>query len=175
MQRNLTHSILAGACGLLFSTVLLAQSPDAKFVKEASAGGMAEVKLGNLAAQKGSSQAVKDFGNRMIADHTKAGDQLKSVASQTNMPVSTSITSQDQTLYNKLSSLSVLVFYKSYVPAMVKDHTDDIAAFQKEADSGKNDKIKKFASDTLPTLKEHLSMIQKIASDMGISGSTGDR
>ena len=58
---------------------------DKKFVKDAAIGGLTEVELGKLAAQKGSSDAVKQFGQKLVDDHTKANDELKQVASAENI------------------------------------------------------------------------------------------
>jgi putative membrane protein len=152
-------------CVLLCGT-LYAQS-DSKFVKDASEGGMAEVKLGELAQQKGQSQAVKDFGHRMVADHSKAGDELKGIAAQEGMTTASSPSIGYDALRAKLAVLSGASFDKAYMSAMLKDHEDDIAAFQKEADAGADPKIKHFAAKTLPTLHEHLKLAQKAAAEVG--------
>jgi putative membrane protein len=152
---------------VLGSMCLWAESADSKFVKEASEGGMAEVELGQLAQEKGQSQAVKDFGSRMVMDHSKANDELKSIAVQDNTPVSTSLSVSDKTLKVKLEALSGSAFDKAYMSAMVKDHQDDIAAFQKEANTGVDPKIRNFASKTLPTLQKHLAMAQEAAATVG--------
>ena len=157
--------LLAGSV-LLTSFSLYAQA-DAKFVKEASAGGLAEVQLGQLAEQKAQNQAVKDFGQRMVSDHSKANQELKAVATSEAMPVSTSLSPSDAALKSKLEALSGATFDKAYMSAMVKDHKNDIAAFKKEASSGKDAKIRRFASETLPTLQDHLSMAQKAATAVG--------
>jgi putative membrane protein len=141
-----------------------ASSADTAFVMKAASGGMAEVELGKMAQEKGSSQAVKDFGKKMVDDHTKANDQLKQVASQKNITVPGDMMPKDKATVAKMSSLSGAAFDKAYVKDMVEDHKKDVAAFQKEANSGKDSDIKGFASQTLPTLQEHLKMIQDIAS-----------
>jgi putative membrane protein len=152
--------------GITVATSLYGQS-DSKFVKDASEGGLAEVELGKLAQQKGHSQSVKDFGNRMVADHGKANDELRSLASEKRLSVSTSLGVKDKALKLKLDALSGEAFDKAYMSAMVKDHKTDIAEFQKEADNGSDPSVKAFASKTLPTLKEHLAMAEKTASEVG--------
>jgi putative membrane protein len=151
---------------VLTSLSLYAQG-DSKFVKEASEGGLAEVQLGQLAQQKGQNQAVKDFGQRMVSDHTKANEELKAVAAGENMPVSTSLGVSNSALKLKLEALSGAAFDKAYMSAMVKDHQEDIAAFEKEASGGQDTKVKSFAAKTLPTLREHLSMAEKAAASVG--------
>ena len=141
-------------------------SSDAEFAKKAAQGGVLEVKLGQLAQQKGESDAVKDFGRRMENDHSKAGDNLKQVASQEQLPLPTDLDKTGQMEYDKLSKLSGADFDRSYTKMMIQDHQKDVAEFQKEARNGQDDGIKNFAAQTLPTIQEHLLLIQKIQKDM---------
>jgi putative membrane protein len=126
----------------------------------AAQGGMAEVKMGQLAASKGSSDFVKQFGQKMVDDHSKANDQLKAVAAKDNMTLPTDLNAKDQAEYDKLSKLSGSAFDKEYERTMLADHKIDVAAFKKESMSGKNPDLKSFAGDTLPTLQEHLHIIE---------------
>src|SRR6202047_716371 len=140
---------------------------DTHFAKEAAQGGMAEVKLGQLAQEKGSSDSVKSFGKRMVDDHSKAGDKLKEVASRESITLPTDISAKDQAIYNRLSKLNGAAFDRAYARAMVKDHETDVAAFQKEANAGKDDSLKSFASETLPTLQDHLKQAKEIMKSVG--------
>jgi len=164
------HAIIAGiaAGGLaFFGAVALAQnsanrltSGDTTFANKAAQGGMAEVKLGELAKDKASAQAVKDFGQRMIDDHTKANDELKEIAGKKSMTLPTSLDAKDQATYDRLSNLSGVAFDKAYMRDMVSDHRADINEFRRESNSGTDPDIKAFAAKTLPTLEEHLKMAQ---------------
>jgi len=130
---------------------------------------LAEVKLGQLAQQKATSPAVKNFGARMVMDHSKANDQLAAIAMQKGVPTATAINAKDQALYDKLSSMSGSQFDTAYINAMVADHKTDIAEFEKQAKSGHDPDLKKFAMDTLPTLQEHLKMAE--AAQMELQGT----
>ena len=140
---------------------------DAHFAKEAAQGGMAEVKLGQLAEEKGSSDSVKSFGKRMVDDHSKAGDKLKEVASRESITLPTDISAKDQATYDRLSKLNGAWFDRAYARDMVKDHETDVAAFQKEANAGKDDSLKSFASETLPTLQDHLKQAKEMMKSVG--------
>jgi putative membrane protein len=140
---------------------------DSSFAMKAAAGGMAEVKMGQLAADKGSNDAVKAFGQRMVTDHSKAGDKLKDVAAKGGVTLPTDITKADQREYDKLSKLSGKDFDQAYAQAMVKDHMDDVAEFKKEAASGGDSSLKQFAADTLPTLQDHLKQAKEMAGTVG--------
>jgi putative membrane protein len=140
---------------------------DAHFAKEAAQGGMAEVKLGQLAEEKGSNDSVKSFGKRMVGDHSKADDKLKEVASRESITLPTDISAKDQATYDRLSKLNGAAFDRAYARDMVKDHETDVAAFQKEANAGKNDSLKSFASETLPTLQDHLKQAKEMMKTVG--------
>jgi putative membrane protein len=140
---------------------------DATFAKKAAEGGNAEVKMGRLAQDKGDSQAVKDFGKRMEDDHGLAGQKLQDLAREENMTLPTGLSTSDQQVYDRLSKLSGQAFDVAYMRDMVKDHTTDIAEFQQEAKNGTDSKLKSFASDTLPTLQDHLKQAQQIRAAQG--------
>jgi putative membrane protein len=140
---------------------------DAHFAKEAAQGGMAEVKLGQLAQEKGSNDSVKSFGKRMIDDHSRAGDKLKAVASRENITLPKDISAKDQVTYDRLSKLNGAAFDRAYARDMVKDHETDVAAFQKEANAGKDDSLRGFASETLPTLLDHLKQSKEMMRSVG--------
>ena len=137
---------------------------DSTFMKKAADGGMAEVELGKLAAEKGSSQEVKDFGQRMADDHSKANDQLKQLASQKHVELPQQPSSKHAATKAKLEKLSGEDFDKAYVAEMLKDHKQDVAEFKRKSKSAHDDDLKSFASQTLPTLQEHLKQVQNLAS-----------
>ena len=121
---------------------------------------MAEVELGNLGAQRGTNQKVKDFGQQMVTDHTKAGDELNTIASTKGVSVPAGLDSKSQATKQRLSSLSGAAFDRAHMEDMVSDHKDDIAEFQREANNGSDPDLKAFAQKTLPTLQHHLQMAQ---------------
>lgn len=133
---------------------------DDVFAKKAAEGGLAEVELGKLAADKASNDDVKAFGKRMVEDHTKANDQLKDIASKENVTLPTELNAKDKAEKDRLSKLSGDAFDRAYINHMVMDHKKDVADFQKEANNGKDDAIKGFAQQTLPTLQDHLKQAQ---------------
>ena len=136
------------------------KNADETFVMKAAQGGSAEVELGNLAMQRGANQKVKDFGQQMVTDHTKAGDELKAIASKNGISLPAGIDAKSQSTNQRLSSLSGAAFDRAYMEDMVKDHKEDVAEFQKEAHGGSDPDLKAFARETLPTLQHHLQMAE---------------
>jgi putative membrane protein len=144
---------------------------DRKFVMEAAEGGMAEVELGRLAASQGTNPDVKAFGQRMVDDHSKANDKLKTIATEEGITLPTTLKGEMKTMHDKLSKTSGAAFDKMYMSHMVKDHVKDVKEFEKESKSGKDADVKQFAADTLPTLREHLQMAQTTATAIGAMSS----
>jgi putative membrane protein len=140
---------------------------DKTFIKKAAEGGMAEVELGKLAAEKGSSEDVKKFGQRMVDDHSKANDQLKHVASSKGVDVPSDLNAKDKATKERLSKLSGAQFDKAYMANMVRDHQQDVAEFRRESKMAKDPDVKSFASQTLPTLEDHLKEARSIAPKVG--------
>ncbi len=135
-------------------------SGDRTFVEKAAIAGMTEVDAGKLAQEKGQSAAVKEYGSRMVADHTKANEQLMKLASSKGVTPPGEPDSSHKKDIDKLSKESGNAFDKAYLKQMVSDHKTVVSLFEKEAKSGKDADLKQFASATLPTLQEHLQMAQ---------------
>jgi putative membrane protein len=140
---------------------------DDQFAMKAAQGNRAEVEMGKLALQRGSSEVVKNFARRMVEDHTKALDQLKDVAGRQNLNLPSGLDTKDQLEYDRLSKLSGTDFDRAYARDMLDDHQLDISAFQKEANSGTDPSLKNYASGTLPTLEEHLRLAQEMENQVG--------
>jgi putative membrane protein len=161
-------SAMLGMSFLLIGVAALADSPDASFMKSAAEGGMSEVELGQLAQQKASNPAVKDFGAMMVKDHTAANEKLKALAASEQVTLPDSPSLMQKASKTKLNMLSGDSFDKSYVKGMIDDHKNDIKEFQNEISEGKDPQARAFASATLPTLQMHLQKIQSIAASAGI-------
>jgi putative membrane protein len=144
---------------------------DHKFAMSAAMGGMMEVEMGRLAAQKGASDEVRQFGQRMVDDHTKANEELMQLASGKGMTLPAAPDPKHRSEMQKLSSLSGERFDREYVKMMVKDHKKAVGEFQKQAARGADPDLKSFAARTLPTLQEHLRMIQRISDKMALRKS----
>lgn len=141
---------------------------DMRFAKKAAEGGLAEVQLGQLAAQNAQSQEVKDFGQRMVTDHGKANDELKILAQKKNLTLPTELSGKFKKMHDKLSKVTGKEFDRMYMTEMVKDHEHDVADFRKESQKAKDPDLKSWAANTLPTLEEHLKMAKETAQKLGI-------
>src|SRR5262245_61346917 len=148
-----------------------AMNADHHFVMEAAEGGMAEVELGQLAADKASNAKVKEFGQRMVTDHGKAGDELKTIASSKSITLPTTINAKHKATKDRLSKLSGPAFDRAYMAEMVKDHQADATAFHKQATTGHDAEIKAWASKTGTMVDEHLKMARDVQKEVGVKAT----
>jgi putative membrane protein len=139
----------------------------AKFAAPAAQGGMTEVELGRLALQRAADSSVREFGQRMVTDHTAANAEFKSLAARKNIQLPSEVSSDQKSMIEQLSKLSGAEFDKKYMSDMVKDHEEDVKDFQTQANEGTDPDIKAFAAKTLPILQGHLQMARDAAKKVG--------
>jgi putative membrane protein len=134
---------------------------DAEFLKKAAAHGMAEVQLAQLGQQKAMREEVKEFAARMLADHGKANDEVKSLAASNNVELPSGPDRKHEKEMKKLDGLVGGDFDREFMRRMVRDHKSDLKAFREEAKTRNPNSVTEFAARTEPVIFEHLRMAQK--------------
>jgi putative membrane protein len=135
---------------------------DQEFVKKAAKGGLMEVQLGTIAAQRASSSEVKQFGQMMVDEHSKANQQLMEIAAEKNIQLPRQLDSDQQETIQDFSKKSGSEFDSDYMSHMVDDHQEDIDVFKEQAEEGRDPALKQFASTTVPKLEKHLQKAKQI-------------
>lgn len=166
------------------------QNQAREFINEMAMTNMAEVQLGNLAAQRATSPQVKQFAQTMVEDHTKANEELKQIASQLNVQLPTELDQEHRDLEEKLSKLQGEEFDREYMSAMVDGHEEAINKVEDRANrasqttssagtespeatgtAGSNmqaqQELNQWATKTLPTLRKHLQQAEQINEKVG--------
>jgi putative membrane protein len=146
---------------------------DRTFLMKAAQGGIAEVNFGNMAQQNGGSDAVKHFGEKMVADHSRANDELRQLAQQKGVSLPSNVSGKDKRVAKMLGAKQGPDFDRAYIHDMVKDHEEDIAEFRDEAEHGRDPDVKAWAQKTLPTLEQHLAMARKVAGQLNGKEAAG--
>jgi putative membrane protein len=132
---------------------------DQGFILAAAQGGMTEVKLGELAAQKGTRDDVKAFGQMMVKDHTAINDDLKALAAQKGVTLPDSLDANHQGMVDKMAALTGSAFDDAYIAAMIKGHKTDAKAFKAESAATTDADIKSFLDKSIPVVEAHLKHI----------------
>lgn len=144
------------------------RAPDSKFMTQAAADGMAEIRMGRLALEKSADPQVKLVAQRIVGDHTEANKKLRALAlkKHVNLPAApTAEAIQEATAMKRMEGRN---FDRAWANAMVKDHLKAIDLFATASQQAEDRDVLKFAEDTTPALQAHLQMAQKLT---GASGS----
>src|SRR4051794_10862637 len=148
-------------------------SADMGFVREAAGGNLMEIQLGQLAQNKAQNPAVKQFAQRMVADHNNLQNQLTSVASTGGQSFTPTMDSRHQSQINRLQGLSGAEFDRNYMSLMIRAHQRDVNNFQSQSQSANSAQVRTLATNSLPVLQQHLSLAQQVGGQVG-ADSTGN-
>jgi putative membrane protein len=156
--------LLTVCCIALGSAPVLAQKKaaatpmtDQQFVDFAGQTDMVEINLGKLAQTSASSQAVKDYAQMLIDDHTKDFNQLYDLAHQVNLTRPDAIDAENnKMMIDPFQKLKGAAFDHHYIHEMIAGHTKAIAVYKKEAADAQNPAVKTYAENTIPVLEKHL-------------------
>ena len=144
------------------------QMKDKMFVRNATQGGIAEIELGKLAADKGASEEVKAFGQKMVEDHSKLNEAMARLADSIGARMPKKMRKDQQSIYDKLKSLSGEEFDKEYIACMVRDHHADLREFRMEASSTNDPDVQETVDKAAHVIREHMITIDKMARARGI-------
>ena len=145
---------------------------DRYFAERAAAAGAYEVQAGRLAAARSTDEGIKAIARKLVDDHTKAGDELASLARDKGMVVNATPDADQQKMLDKLNGLTGSEFDHEFLRQQEDAHTTALVLFQEEDRLGKDAALKGFASRTIPVLGEHKKMVQaRIAGNSPVVGS----
>ena len=158
--------VLTAAVGPMQAVAQLAMASDSVFIQKAASLGLLQAKLGKLAQEKGSSPSVRDFGKRMVADYTKANEELAAGAKQAAYPAPV-LLREDRQVYDRLSGTGRSSFDQKYMAQMVAQYADAVRLFRQESDKGRVASLKQLATSMLPTVQQHMSLATQTAGAVG--------
>lgn len=165
MNNDMAADTMMGAGGTAATSTMMT---DDEFMKMVGTGGHNEMGLSQVIMDKGVTGAAKDFADKMMADHTKAGNELKPIAESKNVMLPTEMDAEHKALKDQMQSMSGEQLAEKYAQQMVTDHQNTVNVFQSEIQNGKDAEVKAFASKTLPTIQEHLEMAKKLPGAMAM-------
>jgi putative membrane protein len=173
MKGTFTFQVVGVVAGLMLATLNAAgqgtrpavSATDRSFMEQVAAGGMAEVEHGRLASQNAGAAKVKEFGQRMVTDHGKAGDELKALASRKQVMLPTTLTPEHRAKQDELAALKGSAFDRAYSAHMVMAHEKTVALFEKHIKEGTDAELKAWAEKTLPTVQTHLKLARELSAE----------
>ena len=163
---SLVAAALVALTGPAAAQIRLVNDADRDFVSKAASGGTAEVELGRVATQRAVRPSVRSFAERMVADHGRANAELAALARRKGLEVPTALEPSQQAMRDRLSGLSGPDFDRAYMSEIVRDHTEDIALFERAAEISSDPDLKAWATRSLPMLRDHLALARQVNSEV---------
>jgi putative membrane protein len=152
--------------GLAAAQIQVVNNADRDFVNKAATGGVTEVELGRIATVRAARPSVRSFGERMVTDHSRGNAELAALAQSKGLPLPTALDPSQQAMRDRLSVLNGPDFDRAYMSEMVRDHTEDIALFERAAEISADPDIKAWAARSLPMLRDHLALARQVNSEV---------
>src|SRR6267143_3195160 len=163
---SLGAAVLITLTGPVAAQIQLVNDANREFVNKAATGGIAAVELGRIATQRAARPSVRSFGERMVTDHSRSNAELASLARSKGIEVPTALEPSQQAVRDRLSALSGNDFDRAYMSEMARDHTEDIALFERAAETSTDPDLKAWAAQSLPMLREHLALARQVNSEV---------
>jgi 3-hydroxyisobutyrate dehydrogenase len=143
---------------------------DAAFIDQAGRAGIEEVTFGQLARAQAAHAAVRDFGMRMVDDHTRLNQALTQLAARKQIAPTVSMDTAHQDAFDALQQLHGRAFDRAYLNGQVTDHQTVLALFRQEAASGADRDVKAFAANAIPMLDMHLHLAERLGGQDAAAG-----
>lgn len=156
--------VVPGSAGARPGATMQSAPATPEFVQKAMASNQFEIDTSNLALKQASDKKVKSFAQKMVKDHTNAGKKMMAAlkAAKVDAPSAPQYDTQQQQAMSQLQAAQGPDFDRQYLAVQTTAHQNAVSLFQAYSGGGDNPALKKFASQTLPTLKSHLSMLEKM-------------
>lgn len=149
-------------CGLLAAQTSALNNMDKKFLDMAANTNMTEAHVGQMAQADASAASVRDFGQKLVRDHSNAYESLTELASKVGASIPKGINVQRDRSVEALARLKGSNFDRSFLRNEVRDHQMAIAAFRREAEHGHDAAVKAYAAKMVPVLQDHLHIAQRL-------------
>lgn len=153
------------------ATTQAAVNADMPFVRHASSSNIMEIRLGQAAQTRGSNAAVKQFGQRMLDDHTRMQNQLTAVVRNTGVTFTPGLDAVHEQQVSRIERLSGAEFDRAYMQAMIQGHREDVSQFQTQSQSAHSTQVRNLTASSLPILQQHLSLAMQVGTQVGVDST----
>ena len=173
VSQRLLFLTLAGVSSAAMAAEAESTPPNlTTFVKKAAQDGMTEVEVGTIALSKSQDPAIRGFAQKMVDDHSKANSELAQIAEAKGVAPPKKLDAEHQAMVNSMKDVPAGEFDRQYSKHMNMDHSKAIALFE-SASKADDPQLAEFAQKTLPTLKEHKRMAEKLPGNMKAGSAPG--
>ncbi|WP_300568373.1 DUF4142 domain-containing protein [Flavobacterium sp.] len=135
---------------------------DSQYLVDAAATDLTEIKIGELAQQKGVSAEVKKFGKMLAEEHKLSIAEVQDLAASKNINLPSVISEEGMNAFNELNEKSGAYFDKKFAEMMVNGHKKAINQARKATEDAKDDEVRNWATGKIVTLSGHLAEAEEL-------------
>ncbi|MBC8122579.1 MAG: DUF4142 domain-containing protein [Gemmatimonadaceae bacterium] len=136
---------------------------DARFINDIHLGNKKEVALSNMALQKATSSAIKQYAQQMIDYHKQSDGKIVQLAQMQKVNLPEGPSTSMHSVMDRLSALSGSSFDKAYMDELVEDHNRNVYVYRMQAERGTDNDVRAFATQSLPEIESHLASARSIS------------
>lgn len=135
---------------------------DRQFILSAADEGLFQVNAGQVASSNATLETLQDFGQLMVDDYSKAGQDLQKLAGDKKVEIPTTLSDDRQQQLDSLSMVTGEPFDTLYVNQMNTSHDRMIRLFETEAVAGKDIEVKSWAAERLNVIRAHAAQAKTL-------------
>lgn len=139
-----------------------AVTPDANFVNSVLADGQFEIQAAQRLLKDTKGSKLQQFAQQMVADHTKAGDELRKIAKALGMNVTDRLNREQTGILGQMEKLVGAPLQALYIKSAVSGHETAVSLFKTASQSAAKPELKQFAQKTLPIIEHHAMMAKAL-------------
>jgi putative membrane protein len=140
---------------------------DSEFIREVAADHLLEIRLGTIAQEKATNSAVRQFGERMVTDHTSMLDQWRALVTKSGFPFQPGLRDEQEEEVERLEKASGTEFDRAYMTSMVQDHQNAVTKFQTKGQSANSIQVRELVNIGLPVLQQHVNLAIQVGNQVG--------
>lgn len=144
---------------------------DQTFMTQNAQTDLAEVTVGQLAAQRATTAPIRQAAQTIASDHQQVLSKLQDLARTLHVTLPNSPDATQQQLAQQLNATSGAAFDQAYLQGMIQGHQTSINQTQQEIQSGSNPQVIDFAKSYLPGAQKHLQMVEQLSANPSASTS----
>jgi putative membrane protein len=140
---------------------------DSKLIREVASDNLFEIRLGTIAKSKATNANVKQFGERMVTDHTWMLENWRALVKQSGFPFQPGLQDKHEDEVKRLEKLSGAEFDRAYMTAMIQDHQNAVAKFESARNTANSEPVRTRLSSDLPALRQHVNLAMEVGGQVG--------
>lgn len=157
MKRYLQYCFIVLGTVILTSPVFAQETnKDQDFLTRAASSNQFEIALGTQALKQSENDAIKQYGQMLIDDHTKVLAELEAAAAAKKLDLPSAMEENQASILKSLSVLSGADFDNAFKNVAIKTHENAIALFENAADNLNDQELRSWAGEKVPSLRNHL-------------------